>query len=731
MIAEVIVDLSNESVDKIFDYNAIEGLQAGQMVLVPFGNKQIEGFCIRLKDNTDVPSDKLKSVAQIITPEPIIRKEMFELADYMRKAYHLRMVDILRLFLPSEMRGGRVHEKTQNIVVLNEKYLHDDCDLVIKKNAHQQHNLLCYMRAKPVAEYTKVCDAFSRGAVVALEEKGVLTICEKYVERRPKVYETTKKDVELTQAQNGVLQEILSKQGGKFLLHGVTGSGKTEVYMRVIEDCLKNGKTAIMLVPEISLTGQVLSNFTSRFGDNVAILHSGLSSGERYDEWQRLRTGKAKIAVGVRSAIFAPLENLGAIIIDEEHDSSYVSESNPRYNTHEVAEFRAKLDGANFILGSATPSLDTYQRAIEGQLTLLTLSERVNKRAMPKIHIVDMCAELMRGNSSPFSYKFQDELKRCIEANNQAIVFINRRGYSSFMRCVECGYVAKCTDCDVSLVLHKEDNQLKCHFCGKRFKVLTKCPMCGSSKIRQGAIGTQKVVEELRKAFPNVPIFRMDNDTTKTKNAHMEILREFAEKKPSILVGTQMVAKGHDFPDVAFVGIIDADLSLHFSDFRSNERTYQLITQVAGRSGRANKEGVVVLQTYSPKHYVYRKAVENDYNGFFDKEINLRAVTNFPPFSKMVRLLFVGGDELRVKELLASIFFKVKDILREYGNDVYYVEAMNSPVKRIQNKYRYQILMRYKSSLHEEIIEKIYNVVEQNKDKRVSVFVEINQQNLS
>ncbi len=731
MIAEVIVDLSNESVDKIFDYKAIEGLQKGQMVRVPFGNKVIEGFCIRLKDSTDVPADKLKSVFDIITPEPVIKQNLFELANYMKTAYHLRMVDILRLFLPAEMRGGRVHEKVQNFVVLVDAYKQNDAAVDIRKNAYQQHNLLCYMRANPVADYTKVCQTFSRGAVTALQQKGVIKVVEKFVDRRPKVYDVEAKNVKLTETQQQVLNAIFANKGGKFLLHGVTGSGKTEIYTRVIEDCLKNNKTAIMLVPEISLTGQVMANLTSRFGDSVAILHSGLSSGERYDEWQRLRSGKAKIAVGVRSAIFVPLENIGAIIIDEEHDSSYVSESNPRYNTHEVAEFRASLDGATFILGSATPSLETYQRAVNGELQLLTMTERVNKHNMPKIYIVDMCAEVSRGNTSPFSYKFQDELQKCVEAKNQAIVFINRRGYSSFMRCTECGYVAKCTDCDVSLVLHKEDNQLKCHFCGKRFKVLTKCPLCGSDKIRQGAIGTQRVVEELKKAFPNVPIFRMDNDTTKKKNSHIEILRDFAQHKPSILVGTQMVAKGHDFPDVSFVGIIDADMSLHFSDFRSNERTYQLITQVAGRSGRADKEGIVVLQTYSPKHFVYRKAVENDYKGFFEKEINLRAVTNFPPFSKMVRLLFVGDDELRIKENLSSVYFKVKDLLKNYGSDVYYLEAMNSPVKRIQNKFRYQILMRYKTALHNEIIQKIYSIVDQNKDKKVSIFVEINQQNLS
>lgn len=731
MIAEVIVDLSSESIDKIFDYITVEGLQRGQLVLVPFGNKQIEGFVVNLKEKSDVPTEKLKPVTDILTKEPVIREEMFKLADFMKQEYHLRMVDILRLFLPSEMRGGKVREKIKNFVVLNENYKNIAAQVDIRKNANQQHNLLCYLRANPVADYTKVCNVFSRGAVKALEEKGVLSICEQVVDRRPKVYEIENKNITLTTEQQMTLQTILGNPNGKFLLHGVTGSGKTEIYMRIIEDCVSRGKTAIMLVPEISLTGQVLSNFTSRFGDNVAILHSGLSSGERYDEWQRIFAKKANIVVGVRSAIFAPIENIGAIIIDEEHDNSYVSESNPRYNTHEVAEFRACYNDCIFVLGSATPSVESFHRAEEGSLQLLIMKNRANNKELPKITVVDMCAELSRGNSSLFSYKFQDELKKCIDDGNQAIVFINRRGYSSFMRCVDCGYVAKCTDCDVSLVLHKEDNQLKCHFCGKRFKVLTRCPQCKSEKIKQGAVGTQRVVEELQKAFPKVPIFRMDNDTTKTKNSHMEILKKFGECKPAILVGTQMVAKGHDFGDVAFVGIIDADLSLHFSDFRSNERTFQLITQVAGRCGRAQKEGTVVLQTYTPKHFVYRKAIENNYSAFYDSEINLRETTNFPPFSKIVRLLFVGGDEMRVKEYLSKIYFKVKEILKDYGSDVYFVEAMNSPVKRIQNKFRYQILIRYKAALHEEIIQKIYNIVDQNKDVKVSLFVEINQQNLS
>jgi primosomal protein N' (replication factor Y) len=445
------------------------------------------------------------------------------------------------------------------------------------------------------------------------------------------------------------------------LLHGVTGSGKTEVYMTVIERVIAEGKTAIMLVPEISLTPQVLGVFKKRFGNMVAILHSKLSAGERFDEWTRLMNGEAKIAVGPRSAIFAPLKNLGVIIIDEEHDESYISESNPRFNTFEIANFRVKKNNCALILGSATPSIETYYKSQIGEIKLLELPTRVNGRDMPKIEIVDMLGEIRNGNNGIFSNRLLNELYNCIQNKKQAMLFLNRRGYTSFMMCRDCGYVAKCSDCDVSLVYHKVENKLKCHYCGKRFQALTKCPECGSAHIREGAIGTEQVCEELKKTFPNVKVLRMDNDTTRNKDSHLRILSEFNKTKPAILVGTQMIAKGHDFEDVVLVGIIDADQGLYQSHFKSAERTFALLTQVSGRAGRSKEEGKVILQTYSPKKYVYNLAANYNYKGFYEKEINLRKTTKFPPFSTIIRLLFSGEEAEEVQKVTKACYDEIKD----------------------------------------------------------------------
>lgn len=485
-----------------------------------------------------------------------------------------------------------------------------------------------------------------------------------------------------------------------------------------------------MLVPEISLTPQVLRSFRSRFGDNVALLHSGLSVGERFDEWRRLLDGRAKVAVGARSAIFAPLSNIGLIIIDEEHDSSYVSESNPRYITHEVAAFRAQFNRCKLLLGSATPSIESYYHAQKGDYKLLELPERVNKKQLPEMEIVNMCKEVYDGNNGVFSRLLVSELTECMARGEQAIIFINRRGYSSYMMCRSCGYVAKCEQCDVSLVYHKEENVLKCHYCGNRYAVLDECPQCHSSSIKRGFVGTQAIVEQLYKLFPDKKILRMDNDTTQNKNSHAAILGEFASGKASILVGTQMIAKGHDFPNVTLVGIVDADMSLHFADYRACERTFQLITQVAGRAGRDTKPGKVVLQTYSPNHYVYRFAAKNDYKGFYEKECNLREVTKYPPFSKIVRVLVSGESEELCSRTLKGIFDDITVLSRDNRGSFAYFAAMKSPVKRIQNKYRVQILMRIVSCF-DKIIGNVYNIVDKHTVSKVSVFVEINPNNLS
>ena len=511
-------------------------------------------------------------------------------------------------------------------------------------------------------------------------------------------------------------------------MHGVTGSGKTEIYLNVIAREIRAGRTAVFLVPEISLTPQMLSQLRGRFGNLAAILHSGLSAGERFDEWCRLRSGEAKIAVGARSAVFAPLENIGAIIVDEEHDASYVSESAPRYSTIEIAQMRAEYNGAKLILGSATPSIESYVKAVEGEMGLITLTERINKKPLPEIIIADMRKEVKRGNNTAFSSALREELAETLAGGNQAIIFLNRRGYSRTVLCRDCGYVAKCEHCDVALTYHSEENCLKCHYCGTKYRMLTACPECGGKHVLYNGTGTQRVVADLKQLFPSARILRMDNDTVSGKDGHYSILKKFSEKQADILVGTQMIAKGHDFPAVTLVGILDADMSLHFSDYRSGERTFQLITQVAGRSGRAGEAGRVVLQTCSPENYILRYAVAYDYKGFFENEIALRKATGFPPYSVICRVMVTGEDGERTLETLKKVYFAIEKLRGETPGEFIFLNKMHSPIKKIQGKLRYQVLMRLASR---NALGRVYDVAVENTNKNVLVYVEENPVNLS
>lgn len=732
MIAEVIVDISNSEVDRVFDYSiaAVPAIKAGYRVLVPFGRMTVEGYVISLKEKSDYPG--VKPVIRALDEYQVISDEMLELMRFMRERYHLRTVDVLRLFIPAQMRGGRIKELTIKYASIASEYQGRDEFTFIKPSARAQLDVYYHLLEVKRESVTSLNKGFSAAALRNLIARGIVVTEEEEELRTPYVAVSgeTVKQVTLTPSQQSVVDAVCNGEPGCWLLHGVTGSGKTEVYMRCISSVLERGKNAIMLVPEISLTPQVLRSFRSRFGKEVALLHSGLSAGERFDEWRRLLTGRARVAIGARSAVFAPLGNLGVIIIDEEHDGSYASESNPRYITHEVAEERARLNGCSLVLGSATPSIESYHRAEMGEYKLLKLSERVNKRPLPEIEIVNMCHEVYAGNNEMFSRSLLAELDACMSRNEQAIIFINRRGYSSYVMCRSCGYVAKCDQCDVSLVYHKDENVLKCHYCGNRYAMLSECPECGSPNIKRGFVGTQAVVEKLKQLYPDKGILRMDNDTTQTKDAHAKILGDFEKKKAHILVGTQMIAKGHDFPDVTLVGIVDADMSLHFSDFRAAERTYQLITQVAGRAGRDEKPGKVVLQTYSPNHYVYKFAVKNDYVGFYEKEANLREVTKYPPFSKIVRVLVSGEDEEACSRALKGIFDEITELSREKRECFAYFAAMKSPVKRIQNKHRMQILMRLTGE-SDEIVGRIYAITDKYMIPKVTVFVEINPNNLS
>lgn len=731
MIARVILDISTAQTDKFFDYSVPEGMQlhAGDRVLVPFGSKMREGFCIALTDKSDC--DTLKEIASCPDNFTAITPEMLGLVEFMKDRFFLRYADGLRLCLPSALRGGRIHECVRYYMELNPARSADEWIADIPERARVKRAVVERLRAG--GEFlSTLASEFSAATITAMLDAGILIKSEKQVYRKPfGQCDAELPRVQLTPMQQHACDGIFDAPTTTVLLHGVTGSGKTMVYMHAIERVLAEGKSAIMLVPEISLTPQMLRNFRAYFGDTVAMLHSGLSDGERLDEWLRLLRGQARIVVGARSAIFAPLDNVGIIVIDEEHDSSYTSESNPRYRTVDVAQWRADYHGAKVVLGSATPSVESYLAAKNKQYTLLELPERISSRGMPQMQIVDMSHEILRGNNGIFSAALAQALQQTIARGEQAMVFLNRRGHSSFVMCRKCGYIAKCEDCDVALTYHSVDEQLKCHFCGKRYKMLTACPECGSKEIRYGKIGTQRVVEEIQKLLPDVSVLRMDNETTTTKTAYLDILGAFAAKEAQILVGTQMIAKGHDFPDVTLVGILDADMSLYHSDYRSNEKTFQLVTQVAGRAGRSVKAGQVILQTYSPNHFVYRFARSYDYKGFYDKEINVRMTTNFPPFSTIVRILMSAESEDKVIAVAKELYADVRAYAIAERERFYYVQAMKSPVQRIQNKYRYQVLMRIRRSDEDNTIRDLYAIADRHSRKGVTVFAEVNPQNLS
>ena len=732
MIAEVIVDIAHSEVDKVFDYDC-GGLDVsvGSRVIVPFGKMKIEGVVIALKQTSEYRANGIKKIIRLLDSAPAITKECIELLSFMREKYHLTKASILRLFLPTEMRKGKVREKLVTFVTVNTDLDFESALSSIPQRSKSERGALEFMRDVITCNYAALKSQVTNDSVNRLVEKGYLKKEEKRENRTPySSLEGYSKNVELTDEQKNAIASIEATDKRVTLIHGVTGSGKTVVYLRLIREAVESGKTAIMLVPEISLTPQMFRQLKAEFGDNAAILHSGLSAGEKFDEWWRLRSGEAKIAVGARSAIFAPLENLGVIIIDEEHDGSYTSESNPRYFTFDVAKFRADYNDCKLVLGSATPSVETYLRAKEGAFNLVKLPHRINKKPLPEMIIADMRTEVRRGNDSAFSSALVSELEDCLKKGNQAIIFLNRRGYSQHVVCRECGYVAKCENCDVALNYHSVGNVLKCHYCGATYKMLTACPDCGSIHINYVGTGTQKVVAELKKRFPSARILRMDNDTTQNKEGHLKILEQFSRHEADILVGTQMIAKGHDFPSVTLVGILDADMSLFFSDYRSGERTFQLITQVAGRSGRAGDKGVVVLQTYNPDNPVLRFATKYDYEGFFEREISLRKTTSYPPYATIVRVMVESDDEEKGVEALRKVYEGLSALKERESDAFLFFNKMKSPIKRLKNKFRFQVLMRidYK---REDVLNQIYELSLPVSDKNALVYVEINPGNLS
>ncbi|MBU8679698.1 primosomal protein N' [Staphylococcus saprophyticus] len=549
---------------------------------------------------------------------------------------------------------------------------------------------------------------YSKSSVDTLIRKGFVEKYDAVVERDPFETRVFEQDVKqhLTSDQQRAFEAISEKihahEQCTYLLHGVTGSGKTEVYLQTIEEVLNLNRQAMILVPEIALTPQMVLRFKRRFGDEVAVLHSGLSKGERYDEWQKIRDGKARVSVGARSSVFAPFKNLGMIIIDEEHESSYKQEDYPRYHARDIAQWRSEYHQCPLILGSATPSLESFARAEKGVYELLSLPNRVNQQALPEVEIVDMREELNSGNRSMFSNQLRDAIQQRLDNQEQIVLFLNRRGYASFMLCRDCGHVPQCPNCDISLTYHKSTDQLKCHYCGHQEVPPNQCPNCESEHIRQMGTGTQRVEELLQEAFQEARIIRMDVDTTSRKGAHEKLLNDFGSGKGDILLGTQMIAKGLDFPNITLVGVLNADTMLNLPDFRASERTYQLLTQVAGRAGRHEKEGQVLIQTYNPDHYAIKDVQENDYTAFFQKEMNYRKIGKYPPYFFLINFTIAHKEMKKVMEASKHIH---KILLQHLTDKALVLGPSPAALSRINNEYRFQILVKYKRepALHEAL----------------------------
>ena len=750
MYAKVIVDIASDNVDRLFTYRVPESLgpilKPGYRVLVPFGFREQEGIVISIGRTADIPVNKVKDIISVLDDYPALTDDLLSLAQSLKEELRCTLCESLRLMIPSQMRKGRISIKKETYLRLSDSAAENFDDLLVRHKRSPKRQLILQTLSDkaehPLKDLKVMINAVEEPLRLLTAEGSVISV-QKEAFRRPYFPDLAQvHDHILTEEQKEAFDEISSaikkRTGSVFLLHGVTGSGKTEVFVQLVREAIRNKQKAIILVPEISLTPQMIMYFYSRFGDRLAVLHSRLSAGERYDEWRRIRYGDADIVIGARSAVFAPFENIGIIIVDEEHENSYLSESHPQYDARQVAMRRSVDQRCPVVLSSATPSVYSYAQARHGNYILLEMPHRANSQPLPRIFLADMREELRNGNRSIFSTGMKRELDKCLGQNEQAILFVNRRGYAPFVNCRSCGASLKCRQCDVSLTYHKTDGSLHCHYCGSREAMPAECPVCGSRYIRQCGIGTQKVEEEFKKEFPGIGVIRMDQDTTAAKNAHANLLNAFRARKAQVLIGTQMVAKGHDFPSVTFVGAVLADLTLNLPDYRSAERTYQLLVQAAGRAGRGNKQGTVVIQTYKPDHYAIQSAVEQDYRSFFNEEFSRRKRSLYPPFTRISRILIEGTDEDAVIMKAREADKRIASYLDEHPNVkrlTVFHRADYAPIKRIQNRYRAQVLIKTIenpgiSGLTEEL-NIITSEFDQIDDQRFSAIYEINPASLA
>ena len=708
--AGVIINRLALTIDKIFYYRIPSHLKdkvsVGSHVFVPFGRgkKLIDGYVLSVCDEVNFDGD-IKEIATLASPDALFDEEMLDVANHLKDTCFCSYISAIKTILPpGSTQKSKVNDKFIRGSVLNLPY--DEAFLqldILRTKAPRQAQILELLIQNDFvadADITLITGA-GYAAIKALKEKGFIRSEVIETLRMPLDYDsiTPTKSPLLNEEQKAcvdtVTTSIKANKSNTFLLHGVTGSGKTEVFLNCIENALETGKTAIVLVPEISLTPQMVTRFVSRFGKKIAVLHSGLSLGERADEYKRIKRGEATVVVGARSAIFAPVKNLGIIVIDEEHETSYKAENAPTYHARDVALYRAKRSSAVCVLASATPSVESFYRAKSGEYTLLTLSKRATGANMPDVTISDMRAEMKSGNRSCIGSALFDEISKNIENKEQTILFLNRRGFSTFVSCRNCGYVAKCKNCDITLTHHKTKNTLTCHYCGYTEKKPTVCPECGSPYIKEFGTGTQKVEEEIRRLFPSASIIRMDMDTTGVKGAHQSLLAKFEEEKTDILLGTQMVSKGLDFPDVTLVGVLNADQSLGIDDFRANERTFNLITQVCGRAGRGEKRGRAVIQTYMPENVTLNLSKNQDYISFYEEEIGLREYLKFPPFCDIVSILLTAEDDVLLTEYSHIIAKDLNIVLTKEGISNFEILGPTyASIPKIASKYRMRIWVK-------------------------------------
>ena len=710
--AGIVVDQTHPSLDKLFYYyipDELAGLaQVGVRVQVPFGPRSLQGYILTVDEKVDIPEEKIRPIKKLLDPAPVLNPSIISLILWMKSEYHCMLIEAIRCFIPPGLRLN-IKKKTQRVAILQETDSLEDWIHQVEARSPNMASILRILEDEdrvPVSELLNMTGA-SQSSIRSLQKRGYILLEEEETYRNPWLApQSTVVPPVLNKEQihaSRVIGECIQEGRGTVLVRGVTGSGKTEVYMKAAEEVVQQGRQVIVLVPEISLTPQTVSRFKDRFGESVAILHSRLSLGERYDEWRRIRQNEVSIVVGARSAVFAPLENLGLIILDEAHEDSYKSDVRPRYHTRELAAKRCELSRSILVLGSATPALEDYHKAKLGEYRLVEMKNRVEDQPLPPVETIDMRRELEMGNRSMFSNELYRALLHTLKKHEQSILLINRRGYAQFVSCRSCGHVTKCTHCDVSLTYHSKGQALKCHYCGYQEAYPRTCPQCGSKHIKNFGLGTQKVEAELQQLFPAARLLRMDYDTTRRKGSHHRILDAFERKEYDILLGTQMVAKGLDFSNVTLVGVLAADASLNLPDYRSSEKTFQLITQVAGRTGRGNKPGRVIVQSYQPEHYAIQYASHHDYTGFFKKELGIRRQFTYPPFSHIIRVLITGQNEKEVVQYAKNMLKWIKD---KAAAD----EALNSglldlgvyeaPIQRINDKYRWQVLIRIHQGIH-------------------------------